>query len=89
MLMEEKKFVNDFEGGAKRGQSAKGFARLKEALLAADSESEAGTEAYLVRKIKEKVELYDLRAIIFAILYRTGFDKNELLPEEKQKIEVI
>jgi hypothetical protein len=23
------------------------------------------------------------------VLYRTGFDKNELLPEEKQKIEVI
>jgi hypothetical protein len=29
------------------------------------------------------------RAIVFAILYRTGFDKNELLPSEKQKIEVI
>lgn len=64
MLMEEKKSVNDFEGGStgshnqsnKRGSSAKGFARLKEALVAADSESEAGTEAYLVRKIKEKVE---------------------------------
>ena len=26
---------------------------------------------------------------MFAILYRTGFDKNELLAEEKQKIEVI
>ncbi|EAR84467.2 hypothetical protein TTHERM_00691650 (macronuclear) [Tetrahymena thermophila SB210] len=96
LLMEEKKVVNEFENGtqgnnqtSKRGQSAKGFARLKEALLAADSESEAGTEAYLVRKIKEKVEQYDLRAIIFAILYRTGFDKNELLPDEKQKIEVI
>jgi len=61
MLMEEKKVVSDFEGNtinraSKRGQSAKGFARLKEALVAADSESEAGTEAYLVRKIKEKVE---------------------------------
>lgn len=38
-----------------------------------------GAEAYLVKKIKEKVEEYDLRAIVFAILYRTGFDKNELL----------
>jgi len=61
MLMEEKKVVTDFEGGtintaSKRGPSAKGFARLKEALMAADSESEAGTEAYLVRKIKEKVD---------------------------------
>ena len=66
------------------------FQRLKEALMAADfSESDAGTEAYLVKKIKEKAEEYDLRAIVFCILYRTGFDRNELLPSEKQKIEVI
>jgi len=61
MLIEEKKVVTDFEGGtintaASKKTSAKGFARLKEALMAADSESEAGTEAYLVRKIKEKVD---------------------------------
>lgn len=53
------------------------------------SESDAGTEAYLVKKIKEKAEEYDLRAIVFCILYRTGFDRNELQPNEKQKIEVI
>ena len=35
------------------------------------------------------MEEYDFRAIIFCILYRTGFDQNELLPEQKQKIEVI
>ncbi len=64
-------------------KTGKGFARLKEALVAADNESDAGTEAYLARKIKQKVEQYDLRAIIFAILYRTGFDKNELLYDEK------
>lgn len=50
---------------------------------AADNESEAGTEAYLVRKIKEKIEKYDLRAIIFAVLHRTGFDKNEMNSDEK------
>jgi len=33
----------------------KGFARLKEALLAGDNESEAGTEAYLIRNLKLKV----------------------------------
>jgi hypothetical protein len=32
--------------------SSKGFSRLKEALIAGDSESDVGTEAYLVRKIK-------------------------------------
>jgi hypothetical protein len=31
----------------------------------------------------------DLRAIIFAILYRTGFDRNELNHDEKQLLEVI
>ena len=35
------------------------------------------------------MEEYDLRAIVFCILYRTGFDRNELLAPEKQKIEVI
>lgn len=48
-----------------------------------------GAEAYLVRRIKENSEEYDLRAIIFAILYRTGFDKNELLANEKQMLEVV
>ena len=57
---------------------SKGFARLKEALKAGDNESDVGTEAFLVRKIKEEVKIYDLRGIIFAILYRTGFDKNEI-----------
>ena len=42
-----------------------------------------------MRKIKQEIENYDLRARVFAILYRTGFDKNELLPAERQKIEVI
>ena len=39
--------------------------------------------------MKEEAEKYDLRAIVFCILYRTGFDRNELMPNEKQKIEVI
>ncbi|KRX04785.1 Armadillo-type fold [Pseudocohnilembus persalinus] len=71
--------------------NSKGFQKLKDALEAgsADQESEVGTEAYLVRQIKEKVDQYDLRAIVFSILYRTGFDKNQLLSNEKQKIEVI
>ena len=60
---------------------------MKDALKAGndngESESDVGTEAFLVRKIKERVEEYDLRSIVFAILYRTGFDKNELLAPEK------
>lgn len=43
----------------------------------------------MINKLQEKVEEYDLRAIIFAILYRTGFDRNELQPHETQRLEVI
>ena len=70
--------------------------RLKDALKAgeaAGSNDDAGTEAYLVKRIRDsvfwkiiyflvffykKVAEFDLRAIIFCILYRTGFDRNEL-----------
>ena len=44
-----------------RKMSVKGFSRLKEALQSEDTESDVGTEAYLVRKIKDNVEEYDLR----------------------------
>jgi len=54
-----------------------------------ESESDAGTEAYFVKKLSQKAEEYDLGAIIFCILYRTGFDRNDLNPQEKQKMEVI
>ena len=61
---------------------------MKDALKAG-GESTTGTEAYLIKKIKAKVLELDLRSIVFCILYRTGFDRNELLQREKQKIEVI
>ena len=51
--------------------------------------TEAGTQTYLVNRIKEEVEEYDLRLIIFSILYRIGFNKNDLNANEQQKIEVI
>jgi ferritin len=79
----------DFDGnevGSVKSKSEKtknSTTKISDVLKNGDSESDAGTEAYLVRKIKEKVEEYDLRSIIFAILYRAGFDKNELLPDEK------
>lgn len=54
-----------------------------------EADSEVGAEAYLIRMLREKTKLFDLRGIIFAILYRTGFDRNELTPQEKQRIEMI
>jgi len=62
---------------------------LKDALQASEADSEAGAEAYLIRVLREKSKCFDLRSIIFAILYRTGFDRNELKAKEKQRLEVI
>jgi hypothetical protein len=51
--------------------------------------TEAGTETYLVNRIREEVEQYDIRLIIFSILYRVGFARNDLNAFEHQKLEVI
>ena len=51
--------------------------------------TQAGTETFLVNRIKEVVATYDIRLIIFSILYRVGFNKNELNASEQQKMEVI
>lgn len=51
--------------------------------------TEAGTETYLVNRIREEVENYDLRLIVFSVLYRVGFARNDLTAQEQQKLEVI
>ena len=58
-------------------------------MKAGESDTSVGAEAYLINKLQEKAEEFDLRSIIFSILYRTGFDRNELLANETQKLEVI
>jgi hypothetical protein len=75
--------TSKFENGKK------GFSKLKDALQATEADSEVGAEAYLIRMLREKTKQFDLRGIIFSILYRTSFDKNDLSPEEKQRIEMI
>jgi hypothetical protein len=40
--------------------------------------TEAGTETYLVNRIREEVESFDMRLIVFSILYRVGFARNDL-----------
>ena len=62
---------------------------MREALKAGENDTSVGTEAFLINKLQDKVEEYDLRAIIFAILYRTGFDRNELQPQQTQRLEVL
>ena len=51
--------------------------------------TEAGTETYLVNRIREEVEQYDIRLIVFSVLYRVGFARNDLTAYEQQKLEVI
>ena len=70
-------------------EGKRGFSKLKEALQANEADSEVGAEAYLIRMLRQKTRQFDLRGIIFAILYRTGFDKNDLSSSEKQRIEMI
>jgi hypothetical protein len=72
-----------------RMEGKRGFSKLKEALQANEADSEVGAEAYLIRMLRQKTRQFDLRGIIFAILYRTGFDKNDLSSSEKQRIEMI
>lgn len=73
----------------KKLKSLKGFSKLKDALQASEADSEAGAEAYLIRILREKSKIFDLRGIIFSILYRTGFERNELSPPERQRLEII
>lgn len=39
--------------------------------------------------MKEVSSNYDLRATIFCVFYRVGFDLHELTPQEKQMMEII
>lgn len=69
-----------------QSKSTKGFERLKEALEAADQQSEV---SILRKKQLEFARKRDLRASIFCSLSLVGFDCNELQPKERQKMEVI
>ena len=39
--------------------------------------------------MKDVASHYDLRATIFCVFYRVGFDLHELTPSEKTKMEII
>jgi hypothetical protein len=66
-------------------KGAKGFERLREALQAGEQ-----SDIMLLRKKQlEFVRKRDLRASIYCVLSLVGFDSNEILPKEMQKMEVI
>ena len=47
------------------------------------------SEAYIYNKMLETAHTFDLRSTIFAVFYRVGFDRHELTPEERQRMEII
>lgn len=46
-------------------------------------------ESYITDMLSTNVKQFDLRQVVFASLYRVGFDLHELSFEEKQYMEVI
>lgn len=68
----------------------KGFDRLKQALQAAQKiNPDQYSESYINKIMMDVAYSYDLRATIFSVFYRVGFDIHELSPQEKQRMEVI
>lgn len=66
-------------------KGVKSFERLREAL-------QAGVQSEIVLLRKKQLEFVrkrDLRASIYCVLSSVGFDSNEILPKEMQKMEVI
>jgi hypothetical protein len=59
----------------------KGFDRLKKALEAAQKINQNKySESYINKIMAEVANSYDLRATIFSVFYRVGFDLHELSP---------
>jgi hypothetical protein len=86
------------EMGLRKGYSKKAFGKLINALKSSTEDSEnqkcsrhifVSVEAILVKHLKEKCELVDLRRSIFAILYRIGFDRHKVSREDCQILTVI
>lgn len=69
---------------------SKGFRRLRKAIEVAQQQDKAKfTESYINKLMSDVSNSYDLRATIFCVFFRVGFDLHELTPEEKQRMEVI
>mmetsp|Transcript_5388 Transcript_5388/g.6132 ORF Transcript_5388/g.6132 Transcript_5388/m.6132 type:complete len:157 (-) Transcript_5388:21-491(-) len=47
------------------------------------------SESYINKMMLNVAHSFDIRATIFCIFYRVGFDLHELTPTEKQRMEII
>lgn len=70
--------------------NAKGFKRLQQAIEASNKINKKNfSESYINKIMQDVAHSFDLRATIFCVFYRVGFDLHELTPSEKQRMEII
>lgn len=71
-------------------RSTKGFKRLQQAIEASNKINKKNfSESYINKIMLDVAHSFDLRASIFCVFYRVGFDLHELTPSEKQRMELI
>lgn len=73
-----------------RSSSSKGLRRLQQAIDDSNKINKKNfSETYINNIMMEVAHSFDVRATIFCVFYRVGFDLHELTPNEKQRMEVI
>jgi hypothetical protein len=84
----------------RKGYSKKAFSKLVTALRATmnnsddelENEKRSGNiciDSILIKFLKSKTTLLDLRRIVYSILYRIGFDRNQISKTESQMMAVV
>ena len=73
-----------------RSASSKGIRRLQQAIEDSNKINKKHfSESYINNIMVDVAHSFDVRATIFCVFYRVGFDLHELTPNEKQRMEVI
>lgn len=76
--------------GSVNSVNSKGFKRLHQAIEASIKINKKNfSESYINKMMLDVSHSFDIRATIFCVFYRVGFDLHELIPSEKQRMEII
>jgi hypothetical protein len=71
-------------------RSSKGFRGLQQAIEFSNKvNKKTFSESYINKMMLDVAHSFDIRATIFCVFYRVGFDLHELTPSEKQRMEII
>ena len=71
-------------------RSSKGFKGLQQAIAYSNKmNKKTFSESYINKMMLDVSFTFDIRATIFCVFYRVGFDLHELTPSEKQRMEII